>query len=37
MQAGTVSAPTATEDEPSEVRTFGVPDESDTEQYDPNY
>jgi lipid-binding SYLF domain-containing protein len=37
MQAGTVSAPPATEDEPSDVRTFGVPDDTETEQYDPNY
>jgi len=37
MQAGTVSAPTTAEDEPSEVRTFGVPDEGGTEQYDSNF
>jgi lipid-binding SYLF domain-containing protein len=36
MQAGTTSAPRHADDEPSHVRTFGVPD-ADEEEYDPNY
>lgn len=36
MQAGTTSAPQTSDDEPSNVRTFGVPD-SDEDEYDPNY
>ena len=36
MQAGTTSAPQTSDDEPSNVRTFGVPD-SDDDEYDPNY
>jgi len=36
MQAGTTSAPTAPDEEPPNVRTFGVPD-SDEDEYDPNY
>ena len=36
MQAGTTSAPTAPDEEASNVRTFGVPD-SDEDEYDPNY
>jgi len=36
MQAGTTTAPRSADDEPAEVRTFGVPD-ADEEEYDPNY
>jgi len=36
MRAGTTSAPRTSDDEPSNVRTFGVPD-SDEDEYDPNY
>lgn len=36
MQAGTTSAPQGVDDEPSKVRTFGMPDASE-EEYDPNY
>jgi len=36
MQAGTTSAPRSADDEPSSVRTFGMPD-VDEEEYDPNY
>ena len=36
MQAGTTSAPGRADDEPSKVRTFGMPD-VDEEDYDPNY
>jgi lipid-binding SYLF domain-containing protein len=36
MQAG-AALPDDTEDTESEVRTFGIPDESDETEYDPNY
>jgi hypothetical protein len=36
MRAGTTSAPQTSDDEPSNVRTFSVPD-SDEDEYDPNY
>lgn len=36
MRAGTTSAPRSADDEPSSVRTFGMPD-VDEEEYDPNY
>jgi lipid-binding SYLF domain-containing protein len=36
MRAGTTSAPRTSDDEPPNVRTFGVPD-SDEDEYDPNY
>ena len=36
MQAGTVSAPYSPDDEPANVRTFGMLD-ADEDEYDPNY
>jgi len=37
MQTGTASEPEAVSEEPSEVRTFGIPSAEGEDEYDPNY
>jgi lipid-binding SYLF domain-containing protein len=37
MSAGTTQDPQSSAEQPSEVRTFGVPDADEEEEYDPNY